>query len=82
MIGDQAVRLLGEVPIGTRLVVRYRLDDGATDALGYLRDRTDRSCSLDTPRGLVTITFSDVVAAKPIPEPPARRRTPQPVTSD
>jgi hypothetical protein len=81
MIGEQAVQLLREVPVGTRLVVRYRLDDGATDALGYLRSRTDERCLLDTPRGPVTITFVDVVAAKRIPEPPARRRTPQPVTS-
>jgi hypothetical protein len=86
MIGDQAVQLLGEVPVGTRLVVRYRLDDaanaGATDALGYLRSRTSETCLLDTPRGLVTINFHDVIAAKPIPEPPARRRTPQPVALD
>jgi len=79
VIGDDAVRLLGEVALGTRLVVRYRLDEGATDALGYLRARTDELCSLDTPRGLISIKFADVVAAKPIPEPPARRRTPQPV---
>jgi len=79
VIGDDAVRLLGEVALGTRLVVRYRLDEGATDALGYLRARTAELCSLDTPRGLISIKFADVVAAKPIPEPPARRRTPQPV---
>jgi hypothetical protein len=79
MIGDDAIRLLGEVPLGTRLVVRYRLAEGATDALGYLRARTTETCLLDTPRGEISINCVDVIAAKPIPEPPARRRTPQPV---
>jgi hypothetical protein len=79
MDSEQAVALLSQVDLGTRLVVRYRLGDGATDALGYLRDRTDAVCTLDTRRGDVTINFDDVVAAKPIPEPPARRPAPQPV---
>jgi hypothetical protein len=79
VIGEQAVELLTRVPLGTRLVVRYHLGDGATDALGYLRERTDESCTLDTRRGNVTINFGKVIAAKPIPEPPARRRAPQPV---
>lgn len=76
MIGAQAVALLTGIPLGTRVVVRYRLEKGATDALGYLRDRTDADCSVDTRRGLVRVALADVVAAKPVPEPPARRRTP------
>ena len=75
MIGEDAVALLTEIPLGTRVVVRYRLESGATDALGYLRSRTPSCCTVDTRRGPATIEFTDVIAAKPIPEPPARRRS-------
>ena len=45
--------LLRSIPIGTRVVVRYLLDDGqATDALGYLRARDAEHVVVETKRGL------------------------------
>ncbi|MDJ0350083.1 hypothetical protein [Cryobacterium sp. PH29-G1] len=67
---------LADAPLGTRVVVRTRSAGGYTDALGFLRDRTAASVSVETKRGLVTIAMKDVVAAKevpPAPEPRARR---------
>jgi hypothetical protein len=76
--GTEAVALIARAALGTRLVVRYRFEDGATDALGYLRERTEFSCVIDTKRGPVSVRLDTVVAAKPVPEPPAPRprRTP------
>jgi hypothetical protein len=65
---------LPDDPIGTRVVVRYRIEGGLTDALGYLRSRDDEECTVETKRGLVTIRLGDVVAAKPVPPPPERSR--------
>ena len=59
---------------GTRVVARYRIEGGFTDALGYLRSVDSESCVIQTRRhGMVTVRFADVVAAKQVPEPPARR---------
>jgi hypothetical protein len=74
MLGPDAIALILTAPLGTRLVVRYRLEEGATDALGYLRERTARTCTIETRRGDVAVTLAEVIAAKPVPEPPARRR--------
>jgi hypothetical protein len=64
--------------VGRRVVVRHRLPDGsATDALGTLvrvgehdlvvhRDRTGTDA---------VVALADVLLAKPVPPPPARRRT-------
>jgi hypothetical protein len=65
--------LLTTVAIGRRVVARYRIPGGFTDALGYLRSRDGRSCVIETRRGEVTVPLADVVAAKTVPEPPARR---------
>jgi hypothetical protein len=67
-------RFLTTVPLGTRVVVRARIDGGFTDAVGYLRSRNALECTVDTRRGLTTVALEDVVAAKEVPEPPARRR--------
>nr|WP_158880876.1 ferrous iron transport protein A [Amycolatopsis anabasis] len=67
------MRRLTELPLNRRVVVRYRIEGGFTDALGYLRSRDDSGCQVETRRGLVTVAFADVVAAKPVPERPARR---------
>jgi len=64
---------LTTVAIGQRVVARYRIAGGFTDALGYLRSRDGRSCVIETRRGDVVVTLADVVAAKAVPEPPARR---------
>jgi len=67
------VEVLSTVPIGTRIVARYRTVGGFTDALGYLRTRDGEACVIETRRGLVTVRLVDVVAAKQVPEPPLRR---------
>jgi hypothetical protein len=72
--------LLRSIPIGTRVVVRYLLDDGgATDALGYLRARDAEHVVVETKRGRETVTLLTVIAAKGVPPPPApRMRRPAP----
>ena len=68
---------LRALPLGTRLVVRYRLHDGehgATDALGELVAIDAVSCTIATRRGEARIPISDIVAAKRVPPPPVRRR--------
>lgn len=58
---------------GTRVVARYRVPGGFTDALGYLRSCDGTACEIDTRRGPVTVPLANVVAAKQVPEPPPRR---------
>lgn len=83
-MAQHPVDFLRSVPLGTRVVVRTRIPGGLTDALGYLRERsalpgaegadTVETCSIETRlSGLVTVALADVVAAKAVPEPPARR---------
>ncbi|MBG6213904.1 MAG: hypothetical protein LH475_13270 [Cryobacterium sp.] len=67
---------LVDAPLGTRVVVRTRSAVGYTDALGFLRDRSAASVSVETKRGLVTLALADVVAAKEVP--PAPRPRPRP----
>ena len=67
---------LREVSEGTRVVIRYRLHDepeGATGALGYVSAKSNTQIVIATVRGLVTINLADVIAAKEVPPPPARR---------
>ena len=68
---------LREVSEGTRVVIRYRLHDqaeGATDALGYVSAKSQTQIVVATVRGLTTIDFIDVIAAKEVPPPPLRER--------
>ena len=62
---------------GTRVVIRHALRDdpagSATDVLGYLSGTDETHCVVATVRGLVTVAFADVIAAKEIPPPPAPR---------
>ena len=70
---------LRALPVGTRLVVRYRLHGeahGATDALGELVRVGAAECILRTRRGEVVIAIADIVAAKRVPPPPAPRPRP------
>ena len=63
---------------GTRVTIRYRLDDGmATDALGYLLTIDDTHCVVDTKRGPATIAFDRIIAAKAVPPPPSPRPRPR-----
>lgn len=68
-----AARFLGTAAPGTRVVARYRIDTGFTDALGELVSRDDLTCVIRTRRGEVTVRVADVVAAKQVPPPPPRR---------
>ena len=66
-----------QVSEGTRVVIRYRLHDeaeGATDALGYVSAKSSTQIVVATVRGLRTIDFADVIAAKEVPPPPERTR--------
>lgn len=72
---------LRTIPLGTRVVVRYLIEDGerATDALGELLDRTDDEVVIQTRRGLERVPLAQVLLAKPVPPPPpSRNRRPAP----
>ncbi|MCA4132382.1 hypothetical protein [Arthrobacter sp. M4] len=60
-------------PQGTRVVVRYRIEGGLTDALGYLSQVSEESCVVRTRLSDVEIPLELVVAAKEVPPPPPRR---------
>ncbi len=72
--GDGPVAKFLALPLGTRVVVRYRVGDLATDALGLLLRRGATDCEIRTSKGDITVRFADVVAAKQVPPPPERRR--------
>ncbi|GAA2588797.1 hypothetical protein [Microbacterium binotii] len=65
---------------GARVVVRYLLPTGqATDALGELLSVDEETVVVDGKRGVERIRRVDIVAAKPVPPPPAPRiRRPAP----
>lgn len=72
------VEFIRNAPLGTRMTVRTRLEadpTGArfTDVVGYLREREDHECVIETRRGVVSISLSMVTAAKEVPPPPPRR---------
>jgi hypothetical protein len=56
------------------VVIRYRIDGGLTDALGYLVDSDDGGCTVRTRQADVVIPLELVVAAKEVPPAPERRR--------
>ncbi|ALV44043.1 hypothetical protein AU252_17695 [Pseudarthrobacter sulfonivorans] len=58
---------------GTRVVVRYRIDGGLTDALGHLVATDDDGCTVRTRKADVVIPLDLVVAAKEVPPAPERR---------
>ncbi|TFC83695.1 ferrous iron transport protein A [Cryobacterium sinapicolor] len=68
-----AAQFVLSTALGTRIVVRTRIEGGVTDAVGYLRDVTDTGCTVETKRGLVALALADIVAAKQVPPPPAPR---------
>lgn len=70
---NAAVELLTSLPLGTRVVVRYRIEGGLTDALGELTARDAVSCTVAARRGDVVVPLDAVTAAKPVPPPPPRR---------
>lgn len=71
---DSPAQQLTHLPVGTRVVVRYRIDGGLTDALGDLVHVDSVSCTVRTRRhGDVVVNLDLVTAAKPVPPPPPRR---------
>ncbi|WP_427130016.1 hypothetical protein [Pseudarthrobacter sp. S9] len=66
-------QFLSGAPLGTRVVVRYRIEGGLTDALGELVGRADGECTVRTRRSDVVIALGLVVAAKEVPPAPPRR---------
>ncbi|MDJ0314105.1 hypothetical protein [Arthrobacter sp. H35-D1] len=70
---NSALERLAGLPLGTRMVVRYRIDGGLTDALGELSDRDEGGCTIATRCGNVAIKYDDVQLAKAVPPPPVRR---------
>lgn len=70
---------LRALPLGTRVVVRYRLHGDShpmTDALGDLVAIDDVACTVATRHGDVEVALADVLRAKTVPPPPAPRRAP------
>lgn len=72
--------LVAALPVGSRVVVRWRLEapdeaTGATltDTVGTLALRDDDTLTVDSARGPVTIERRRVVAAKEVPPRPSRR---------
>lgn len=70
--------LAGTAP-GTRVVVRYRIEGGLTDALGDVVSVTGGECTVRTRRTDVVIPLALVVAAKEVPPAPPRRGARSPV---
>lgn len=66
-------RFLAAAEPGTRVVVRYRIEGGLTDALGDLLACDAGSCTIRTRRADVVIPLGLVVAAKEVPPAPPRR---------
>jgi hypothetical protein len=58
---------------GTRVVVRYRIEGGLTDALGHLVLCDAGACTIRTRQADVVIPLELVVAAKEVPPAPPRR---------
>ncbi|MCH6469520.1 putative acetyltransferase [Sinomonas terrae] len=65
--------VLRSLPLGTRVVVRYRIEGGFTDALGDLAGLDDVEAVIATRRGATKVPLAVVVAAKAVPPPPAPR---------
>jgi hypothetical protein len=62
------------LPLGSRVVVRYRIPGGATDVLGELTRMSATECDVLARSGvLVTVVLANIVAAKAVPPPPVRR---------
>ena len=65
--------VLRALPAGTRVVVRYRIEGGFTDVLGYLVEAAENEVTVSGRRGNVTVAYALVSAAKQVPPPPERR---------
>ncbi|WP_427018800.1 hypothetical protein ACQCSX_09835 [Pseudarthrobacter sp. P1] len=77
---NEAVKRIRALPLGTRVVVRYAYDGGATDALGELLAVDGATATVRTRRGDAVVPLADVLLAKEVPPAPAprARRIPEP----
>ncbi|GAB2986494.1 hypothetical protein GCM10027076_25700 [Nocardioides montaniterrae] len=58
--------------MGRRIVIRHLLDDGrATDVLGVCTAWGERSCTVDSDRGVVEVALDRIVSGKPVPPRPS-----------
>ena len=71
-----SVHPLDRLRVGMRAVVRHRLDDGLSDALGEVVALDASSVSVATRRGVRVVPRGAVVAAKEVPPAPSRRGAP------
>lgn len=71
-----SLSILPDVPLGTRVVVRYLIEEGAraTDALGVLIARDETTLTVETRRGPVEVEQAEVVIAKVVPPTPTAWR--------
>jgi ribosomal protein S18 acetylase RimI-like enzyme len=67
---------LDRLRVGMRAVVRSRVEDGLTDAVGEVVALDDSSVSVATRRGVQVVQRAAVVAAKEVPPAPSRRGAP------
>ena len=59
-----------QLGVGSRVVVRYRLDDGLHDALGTLIEAAPTYVIIETRRGQVRVDARTMVTGKRVPPPP------------
>lgn len=59
--------------VGERVTVRYRVEGGFSDALGYIRRIDTTGMDVETRRGLVTVPAHLITIGKRVPPPPERR---------
>jgi hypothetical protein len=73
-VNERAVGFLRNTTEGTRVVIRYLLENGqATDALGWFIRGDETACVIAGKRGMETVRFDRVIAAKEVPPPPPPR---------
>lgn len=70
---NTALDRLTQLPLGTRVVVRHRIDGMLSDALGVLSSRDELGCTVTTRTGTVVIKYDAVHLAKAVPPPPPPR---------
>lgn len=68
-----STRFWQEWEIGQRVTVRYRVDGGFSDALGYIRRIDSSGLDVETKRGVVTVPAELITIGKRVPPPPPPR---------
>lgn len=68
-----ATRFWHEWEVGQRVTVRYRIEGGFSDALGYIRRIDSTGMDVDTRRGLITVPAERITIGKLVPPPPKPR---------